>query len=157
MQKTIIILLILLVPVLISVWFIAKDDSIITDVLDKSVYSTIYVGNVPISVEVMDTPELRRMGLSKRSALPRGEGMLFSFEYSDLYGIWMKDMNFPIDIIWIDESGSIIDIKSGASPDSFPEIFKPESPSLYILEMTSGFVEIFNISIGDKVTFSKNR
>jgi len=55
-----------------------------------------------ISVEVADTVEKRSLGLGKRSGLENGWGMLFVFEKRKQHGFWMKDMEFPLDIIWLD-------------------------------------------------------
>jgi len=55
-----------------------------------------------ISVEVADTVEKRSLGLGKRSGLENGWGMLFVFEKRKQHGFWMKGMQFPLDIIWLD-------------------------------------------------------
>src|SRR4051812_48326835 len=56
-----------------------------------------------ISIEVADTPEARERGPSGRESLPQGSGVLFVFDAPATYGFWMKDMRFPIDIVWLDE------------------------------------------------------
>jgi len=56
-----------------------------------------------IKVDLALTPETQEKGLSGRSGLKDDEGMLFVFEKPDKYSFWMKDMNFPIDIIWMGE------------------------------------------------------
>jgi uncharacterized protein len=116
--------------------------------------STVTIGSTRINVSVADTAEERTQGLSGRENLPENEGLLFIFEKSDRSGFWMKDMNFAIDIIWIDEQFSIIDIKENATPESYPEIFYPKQSARYVLEVPSGTVQSHNIKIGDKATFS---
>ena len=59
---------------------------------------------VKIPVEVSDTPAKRQQGLSDRPRLKPGWGMLFVFERSGRHDFWMKDMNFPIDILWLRNS-----------------------------------------------------
>lgn len=106
-----------------------------------------------LSVEIADTDEQRTLGLSNRKFLLENNGMLFVFPVSGKYFFWMKDMNFPIDIIWFDENRKIVFIKEKASPDSFPELLGGESDSKYVLEVVSGFVEKNKIQIGDEFIF----
>lgn len=111
----------------------------------------VYLGNVPLWAEVAGTEEKRREGLSGREPLKEGQGMLFIFDEPDFHGIWMKDMNFPIDIVWIDEEFNIVDIKSNAKPESYPEIFRPARKSLYVVETMAGLLHSNDIKIGEKV------
>src|SRR3989344_573955 len=66
-----------------------------------------------IRVNLATTDAAREQGLSGRENLKEEEGMLFVFDYPDKYSFWMKDMNFPIDMIWIIENKKIIYIKKG--------------------------------------------
>ena len=63
----------------------------------------------------------------------------------------MKEMNFPIDIIWIGEHMSVVDITKSASPSSFPQTFVSSAPALYVLEVQAGFAERHGVKIGDQV------
>ena len=120
----------------------------------KEIYTKkIYIKNIPIYAEIADTQSKRKNGLSGRLGLSQDQGMLLVFENSDTYGIWMKDMNFPIDVMWIDEKSRIVDIKKYARPSSYPEIFSPRIKSLYILEMSAGFAERTDIKVGDEINF----
>ena len=111
----------------------------------------IYIGDVPVWVDVANTVEKRKIGLSGRKELTEGRGMLFAFDKSGKHGIWMKDMNFAIDILWVDENYEIVDIKKQAESASFPEIFRPSEDAMYVIEVIVGFVETYDINIGDKV------
>jgi uncharacterized membrane protein (UPF0127 family) len=66
----------------------------------------------------------------------------------------MKDMNFPIDIIWISEDLNIVYIKKDARPELFPESYRPETKAKYVLEVVSGFSEKNNLKVGDRVEFT---
>ncbi len=112
----------------------------------------ISVGGTPIRVEVADTEEKRVNGLSGRESLPKNQGMLFVFKKSGRYPIWMRNMKFPIDVYWLDGRGVIIDIWENAQPSSYPQVYKPKGDAYYILEVVSGFTEVYNVEIGDKVT-----
>ena len=111
----------------------------------------IQIGGVPLRVEVQDTDSLRIKGLSGRESLRENEGMLFIFEESGLYGFWMKDMNFSIDILWISDGKEIVEIAENVAPDTFPEIFYPKELAQYVLETQAGFVEKNDIQLKDKV------
>ena len=63
----------------------------------------------------------------------------------------MKDMNFPIDVIWLDENYRVVDIAQDVRPDSFPKVFDPQGPAKYILEVNAGFSGRNNIKIGDRL------
>ena len=80
--------------------------------------------------------------------------MLFEFAEPDFYGFWMKDMNYPIDIIWLSDDFRVVFIKENASPASYPETFMPSAPARYVLETAAGFSEKNNLKIGDKASFS---
>jgi len=113
----------------------------------------VHIGEHAFYVEVADTAEARTRGLSGREMLSSQHGMLFIFDDVQRHAFWMKDMNFPIDIIWIDERWRVVDITYGARPDAFPEIFSPRVPVRYVLEVNAG--EARDIKIGDDVTFVK--
>lgn len=108
-----------------------------------------------INVIIADTPALREKGLSKREILRDDEGMLFVFDTLDRHKIWMKDMYFPIDIIWLDENFKIIDIYKGASISSYPNTFQPQSDAGFVIEVNSGIVSRNNIKVGDVVQFER--
>ena|SRR3989338_3833228 len=106
-----------------------------------------------IRVNLATTDAAREQGLSGRENLKEDEGMLFVFDYPDKYSFWMKDMNFPIDMIWIGENKEIIYIKRDARPESFPESYGPTADSKYVLEIVSGLSSKNNLKEGDKVEF----
>lgn len=110
---------------------------------------TISLGEQNFEVEVADYDKARYCGLSFKEGLEDSDGMLFVFENSDFHGIWMREMLFPIDIIWLDENYRIINLKIGASPDSYPEIFTPKSPARFVIEVREGVILTVDISIGD--------
>lgn len=91
------------------------------------------------------------MGLSGRDKLDENAGLLFVHDGPGIYGIWMKDMRFPIDVIWLDEDYRVVDMAENVEPDSFPKIFEPSPPALYILEVNTGFAERNGIETGDSL------
>ena len=113
----------------------------------------IEIAGKTIKVEIADTSILQEKGLSGRKVLQEDEGMLFVFENLGKYSFWMKEMNFPIDIIWIGENFKIIYIKKSALPKSYPETFSPNENAKYVLEVLAGFSEKNNLQVGDSVKF----
>lgn len=118
--------------------------------------SAVQFWNVVIPVSTAFTRAEQTRGLSGREYLPENEGLLFIFSKPDLYGFWMKEMKFPIDIVWINENSEVVYIARAVQPSSFPEIFKPNEKSLYVLEVNAGFTAQHAINVGDRATFITN-
>ncbi len=101
-----------------------------------------------LELEIADTESERARGLSGRAALGENEGMLFIFDEPEMPGFWMKDMHFPIDIIWLDENRQIVGLHENIAPDTYPAIFYPPRlveagpprPIKYVLEVNAGWV-----------------
>jgi uncharacterized membrane protein (UPF0127 family) len=105
-----------------------------------------------IEVEIVNTPETRQKGLSGRESLSVGSGMLFEFDQSSESNcFWMKDMNFSIDMIWMNEDREVITVKTNVAPETFPESFCPESPAKYGLEVVENRAESLEITPGVKL------
>jgi len=132
-----------------------KNDSLLLPNTPRGTYMpTVRVGESPVKVYIADSPEERQKGLSVFGTLPPATGMFFVFENDGMYGIWMKNMKFAIDIIWIDAEGNIVDMAEHATPESYPYVFEARGPSRYVLEVASGFIEQRNITPADHVDFS---
>lgn len=111
------------------------------------------INNQFFKVGLANTVESRSQGLSGRQNLDQDSGLLFLFDKSDRYGFWMKDMNFPIDIIWIDEDGLIVHLEKNLKPETFPKVFLPKLPAISVLEINAGLIDKYKIKLGSKVTF----
>lgn len=121
----------------------------ISEVIEEK--KTIYINNQGLNVEIADEPREQSQGLSGRASLGDNEGMLFVFTASHIASFWMKDMNFSIDMIWIDEYGKIVGITKNISPDTFPQTFSPSSPIKYVLEVNAGWSDKNNVEVGDYI------
>ena len=102
------------------------------------------------------TAKERRQGLSGVDRLGEREGKLFVFDESGRYGIWMKDMNFAIDVFWIDENLRIVHIEENVLPSTYPAVFNTPEPARFILETNAFFADTFGISLGDRVGITAN-
>ncbi|MEX2014012.1 MAG: DUF192 domain-containing protein, partial [Parcubacteria group bacterium] len=69
------------------------------------------------------------------------------------HGFWMKDMHFAIDIVWIDENFRIVGIEKEVRPETFPQVFRPDQPIKYVLELPAGYSERHDIGVGAVVQY----
>lgn len=121
-------------------------------------YKTIplYVGKEKFIAEIADTEALRERGLSGRTSFGTRQGMLFVFPKLGFYPFWMKDMNFSIDMLWLDEDGVVLTIFSDISPSTYPKQFVSEQKARYVLELPANTSVDYKIKIGDVLIFDKN-
>lgn len=117
--------------------------------------SQVQINNQIIVVEVVSSPEDVKRGLSGRDAIGINDGMLFVFAEKDSHIFWMKDMKFPIDIIWI-SGNRIVGVEEGLMPEiGVPDhrltLYAPLLPVDKVLEVMAGRADIFQAKIGDEV------
>lgn len=97
------------------------------------------VGGKEFEVAVADTDNERQRGLSGRANLASDHGMLFVFDQSDRHCMWMKDMKFAIDMVWLDDSGVVVEHARGVGPETYPKIFCNDTRNArYVIELPSG-------------------
>ncbi len=125
---------------------------------EQQVIDTFLAPLVPIEIDekvyrvsLAATDEERVRGLSDTPFLPNDVIKLFVFDNEDLWGIWMKDMNYSLDIIWLDSDGMVVYKELHVSPDTYPTVFRPEIPALYVIEAVSGFAEENAIEVGTSI------
>lgn len=104
-----------------------------------------------IPVYIADTEEKRTKGLGGLSSIPADYGMFFVFDHSDYHGIWMKDMLFPVDIVWIDENNRIVHIENNISPNTFPKIFTTPVKTKFVLELNANTAETYDLNMGSMI------
>ena len=118
---------------------------------------TVKVDDTPLQVQVADTEPRRIRGLMFQDQLPYDQGMIFVFDEPGLYSLWMLNMQFALDMIWFDEQGNVVHIEENIPPCETPtEIMAcqsiiPSGEAKYILEVTAGFVEQFNVTKESKL------
>ena len=127
-----------------------------TDVKLESVEfprGTIKLDDKILVVQIADTDSLRVRGLSWQNELPYNEGMLFVFDESGTRAMWMMGMQFNLDIIWFDENANVVAIeKDVPSCKTTIEVVACRENGVsgnnakYVLEVTAGFVDEFNIT-----------
>lgn len=122
---------------------------------------TVQVHGELLEVELVNTPQSITQGLSGRPGL-RSDGMLFVLSPSNqIPTFWMKDMRFPIDIVWIGgpEGSTIVDISknvpvppTNAKLSDLP-IYSPAKPASLVLELTAGKSDVLNLKPGDAIKY----
>ena len=108
-----------------------------------------------IPVEVADTLKKRSLGLGTRPHLKKGWGMLFVFEERKPHRFWMKDMQFPLDIIWLDNH-RIVHIIHNAKPANYkddPEVMTSQVPANFVLEIAAGRASKLRLKVGQRMEF----
>ena len=117
------------------------------------------IGATTWPVELAITPAERGQGLSGREELPQGTGMLFIFEGDQHLAFWMPDMNFPLDMVWIDSGCQVVDAtlnapvpEPGQSLADLPR-FSPSAPSRFVLEINAGEFEGAGLTAGESAMF----
>jgi uncharacterized membrane protein (UPF0127 family) len=111
------------------------------------------IGQYTYTLDTADTDFLRERGLSYRQKIDPYTGMLFVFEKPGVYQFWMKDMNFPIDIVWLDTDKKVVYIEHSLSPETYPHAFGPHTPVRWVVELPAGAVEQGSLSVGDILSF----
>jgi len=102
-----------------------------------------------ILVDVARTQWEQVKGLSGHDSLPENEGLLFVHEKLDYQGYWMKEMLFPIDIIWIN-GNEVVGFVQKVQPQESPlTIYNSPVPVDKVLEVNARFVEENSINVGD--------
>ncbi len=116
--------------------------------------ATVLIGGTRVNAEVAADQESRTRGLMYRENLAPGQGMLFVFPEHGEHGFWMKNMKFPIDIIWITPGMEIGEIVEEMQPcgDDGCEGITPPVDTAYVLEVEAGFAKKHNLAVGDRVT-----
>ena len=108
-----------------------------------------------LTVEIANTESSRELGLSGRSGMKTGEGMLFIFDRQGKYGFWMKDMLFSLDMIWINKDGVVVALERDLTPESYPKTFVNGPDALYVLELNKGEADTHGLFLGSKVMITK--
>jgi uncharacterized protein len=109
--------------------------------------------NIVLEVQIADTDPRRARGLMFQDQLPFDQGMLLTFDSSDKRSIWMLNMQFSLDIIWIDDDGKVVHIEKNVPPCrtavetvTCPSYKGRNQDAQYVLEVTAGFVDKNNIT-----------
>lgn len=153
MKKNSIILLVFLLGVALY-YYLSVDDK------DKG--PQVRINNEYFYVDMADSEEEWTRGLSVRESLDKDRGLLFIFPDKKNRSFWMKDMNFPIDLVWINDN-MIVGIEENmpvpdkeADLQDLPRYRSPQAVN-YALEINAGLVNQLDIKVGDQIYYLIDR
>ncbi len=119
---------------------------------------TVKIDKVVLEVQIADTGLLLTQGLMFQEELPFDQGMLFVFEGEKMRSIWMPNMQFSLDILWLDIEGNVLHIEKNVLPcktaletATCPSYKGDNKLAKYVLEVTSGFVDKYTITTESKM------
>ena len=122
-------------------------------------HAVVKVNGYELKVLLADTPDHRYSGCSNRDNLGKYDGMLFVFAERAQHAMVMRQMRFPLDIIWL-YGKTIVDIAPNLQPDPskteaglFP--YYARSQSTLVLELPAGMAEKYGLKIGDSIEIAK--
>ena len=119
---------------------------------------TIKLDNKMLDVQIAETDAQRVRGLMFQDSLPDDQGMIFVFSQEQVVPIWMLNMQFPLDIIWFDANGNVLNIaknvppcKSALETATCTVQNADGKKAMYVLEVTGGFTDKFHITESSKM------
>lgn len=126
-----------------------KQSAVVTFLPDNSTSLT-------ITCKVASSPEQLLKGLMYQEKLPKGEGMLFVFDYPRNVSYWMKNVLIPLDIIFLDEDCTVINIENAeveanASDDELKR-YHSVSPAKWVVEINQDLCNSYGIEKGTEVS-----
>jgi uncharacterized membrane protein (UPF0127 family) len=113
---------------------------------------TVYTAGGPhkFAIEVALTDPQREQGLMFRRTMAPDAGMLFDMDTTQTITMWMKNTLIPLDMLFVDQSGRIVDFHERAVPLSL-ETIPARAAARYVIELNGGTVERLGIKVGDRV------
>jgi uncharacterized membrane protein (UPF0127 family) len=101
------------------------------------------------TIELALTGPQKEQGLMFRHSLAPDAGMLFDFGAPINVTMWMKNTLIPLDMLFLDGGGRIVDVHERAVPQSL-DMISAKGPSRYVIELNGGTAERLGIKPGDK-------
>jgi uncharacterized membrane protein (UPF0127 family) len=108
------------------------------------------IGSETFTLEVADSEDEQEKGLMARESMPADHGMIFVFPDSRKLGFWMKNTLIPLDIIYIDETGRVVSVKS-MQPHDLTAV-RSDGPAMYAIELNQGAAARVGVRGGDVLT-----
>lgn len=107
-------------------------------------------GQARFSIEVADDKEERAQGLMHRETMPKSAGMLFVYSEPQVVGFWMKNTLIPLDMLFLDSTGTVEKIHSNAIPHDTSSIYGGDNIQ-YVLEINGGLSNLMGITVGSEI------
>lgn len=121
--------------------------------LHQHATAKLVAGTQTYHLDIANTEAAREVGLSGRTNLADNRGMLFVFDHPQTVCMWMKDMRFSIDMVWVDEGKRVTLLESGVEPGSYPKSFCVDMTARYVVELAAGQAKRAGIKPGTQLIF----
>src|SRR5215813_52130 len=111
---------------------------------ESSIIIVTFPNGRELETEVADTPEKLLFGLAFREALPANGGLLYIFESTGQNHLWTKGYQFPVDMMWVDESHHIVGLKENVAPcleADCPKYSSSPEAVRYAIQTEAGFIK----------------
>lgn len=133
----------LVIPVIGAIVWVARSDDT----------TTLKTPNKEYRLEIASSLADQTKGLGGRDSMPADRGMLFTYAKPAKLCFWMKDMRFPIDIVWLDAAKRVVHQEAAVSPQTYPKNYCPEVPAMYVIELNAGEYRRAGITPGAQLSF----
>lgn len=144
-----------LVIILLLVSFSASRIFFNGDILFQK-QATATINNHVLNLTIARSAKEKEIGLSDRKDLPKNQGMLFPFGKEGYYGFWMKNMQFPIDIIYT-KKGKVVAIFENVKPPKNTKgklvVYQSTTTADSVLEINTGLVKEYQIKVGNEIKY----
>jgi uncharacterized protein len=114
--------------------------------------SIIQLGGNTYALEVANSEATRVAGLSNREMLEKDAAMLFVFPEPEQQCMWMKDMKFSLDMVWLDTAKKIVKVAEDVTPETYPQAFCADDTK-YVLEFNTGVIGENSLKVGQNLNF----
>jgi uncharacterized membrane protein (UPF0127 family) len=114
---------------------------------------TLSINSKKYNLLVVATAAEQEKGLGGRASLPQNDAMLFPFTTPAVQCFWMKNMEFSLDMVWLNANKQVVHIQSDVSPATYPETFCPSTPAQYVLELNAGQAQAAHLQLGQTLNF----
>ena len=120
--------------------------------ITESEYIPMTIGDKSYKVYTTNDEQSFQRGMMFSESLENDRGMIFVFETEDTHGMWMKNTRIPLDVIWINEDGRVVDVQTLQPFDTRGAY--PAEKAKYVIELNAGE---FHGTIGDMILEKKQR
>lgn len=107
-----------------------------------------------LDIEIADDEYKTQTGLMYRKSMEENQGMLFIFPDAQVRSFYMKNTEIGLDIIYINADKQIVSFQKNAIPfdvTSLPSVV----PAQFVLEINAGLSDLWNLEVGDKISWEK--
>lgn len=116
---------------------------------------TLKIKDQNFKIELAQSLAQKSLGLGNRDSLCQNCGMLFIYQAEGPLPFWMKNTRIPLDMVWLNREGTIVDLKTALpqpnTPDHQLTIYQNQTPAQYVLELNAYKAKELDLKIGDQI------